>query len=117
MRESGKRSLLIYLSGLLLAGIVAVVITIIVARPSTDKGAKESSATNSRDGQSLSLSDFHLNVPSLIEENRWHSVRPPKERWQEEESLRFWRDPIDMGIEKFGGESDEVVEELFEEIP
>ena len=65
----------------------------------------------------MKFSDFLIEDPFLPEEPDWQLLRPPREKWEREEIMKFWVDPVELGIQKLGGENDQLVSDFFEGIP
>ena len=102
-----------YLIGVVAAAVLAVVITVAVVSPPPPPVTAPPPVKE----EPLKLSDFLIEDPVDLESQEWQLMRPPRQKWEHEEIMKFWVDPVKLGIEKLGAENDRMVEEFFESVP
>lgn len=106
----------IYLLGVVGAALIAVVITVMVGlsrRPRIEPAPMPQRPP----AVTLKLSDFLIDDPVPLDEPDWQLTRPPRQKWEREEVMEFWVDPVEMGIEQLGGENDRMVADFFDAVP
>ena len=104
----------IYLLGVAALALVAVLITVAVGlsrRPEMEP------APAAKPAAPLKFSDFMIEDPVPLDTPDWQLARPPREKWEREEIMEFWIDPVELGIEQLGGENDRMVADFFESVP
>ncbi len=70
--------------------------------------------------QEMRIDIADLKIPEEYQEllkDSWYPYRPRYERWSEEQASEFWIQPGEVGVKILESRNEEIVEELFENVP
>lgn len=107
--------------------IVAIIIVGTMIKEITGKIAsqkirmKEATIQNKDEKFSALLPDQdNLKIPEEYARNpifSWRAFRETPEKWSEEETTRFWKEPADIIIETYKDENKKAIDRILEEVP
>ena len=118
MAWMSERELKIYLAAVGILTLIALIITLIVLLPGYIRYHRSSIQTNLTIENKIDMSRFIIPESYMqFREDSWLPFRSDKERWTSAEIEPYWQDPKKLILDYLEKQNENLINDLFKDIP